>query len=263
VKLPITCLLSLVSIIGPTRNGQAGQEPARAMTVQEPLLRAAAAASPVPDYPTDSLKANSSGVAVAAVRIGVDGRPENVEILEAPDAHIAAAVQAAVGRWVVPWKTGPAGETARPRTGKLTFYFRIVDGVGRVLNPADMPGGRALPAPDRSPASTAGRGSPPPQTPGAARPASLKTITIMELEKLAGGDRPTVLDIGDREAFGREHLPGAVNIPIDELAVRAGIEHRRARAIVVDCTRDEMWRCQAAASMLVRQGFTNVSVLAR
>lgn len=225
-------------------------------------LRAAATVSPLPEYPGASLKKNVGGVAVAAVRIGVDGRVEEVVILEAPDEHIAEAVRMAVTRWVVPSRMGPAGETARPRTGKLTFYFQIANGGGRVRNPADMPGGSASPASGGSAAAAPGRTPAPSQRQGATSPRSAKTIALAELQK-GTDERPTILDIGERDAFRRGHLPGAINIPVDELPVRGGIELARSKAIAVDCTRDEMWRCQAAASMLARQGFPNVSVVVR
>jgi hypothetical protein len=44
------------------------------------------------------------------------------------------------------------------------------------------------------------------------------------MQKLAEAVRPIVPDIGARDAFKRGHWPGAVNIPVDELPVRAGIE---------------------------------------
>jgi len=241
------------------RQGKSG-----VINLRELSLRRAATVSPMPEYPRPSLERKASGVAVAALSIGLDGRPEKAEILEAPDSETAAAVQAAVMRWVVPWQSGPAGEPVRRRTGKLTFYFRIVDGRGRVFNPEDMPGGPRPPAPSGSAAARGAPGSPPPSsTPGTAAATSSKTIVVADMEKLPAGVRPVVLDIGVREAFKREHWPGAVNIPVDELSVRAGIELAGARAVAIDCTRDEMWRCQAAAAMLAQHGVTNVAVMIR
>jgi hypothetical protein len=132
---------------------------------------------------------------VAALSIGLDGRIEKVEILEAPDPDIATAVRAAVTRWVVPWQSRPAGEPARPRTGKLTFYFRIVDGAGRVFNPEDMPGEPRPRDSSRSAAPSGAKGSfPPSGTPGTAAGTSSKTITVADIEKLPA--RAIVLDVG-------------------------------------------------------------------
>jgi rhodanese-related sulfurtransferase len=82
------------------------------------------------------------------------------------------------------------------------------------------------------------------------------------MQKLAEAIRPVVLDIGERDAFRRDHTPGALNIPVDELPVRAGIELAGAK-VAIDCTRDEMWRCQAAGAMLGQQGLTQTLILVR
>ena len=233
------------------------------INLREPSLRRAASVSPLPEYPQTSLKSKVTGVAVASVSIGRDGRIDKVEILEAPDPDIAAAVREAVERWVVPWRSGPAGEPARPRTGKLTFYFRIVDGAGRVFNPEEMPGGPRPRQAGRSVPVPASRGSStPPAAPGTAEAPSSKTITVAEMKKLQPAARPLVLDIGSRDAFKRGHTPGAVNIPVDELPVRAGIELAGAK-VAIDCTRDEMWRCQAAGAILGQQGLTQTLILVR
>ena len=238
--------------------------------IQEASLRRSTTVSPTPEYPRASLERQIGGVAVAAVFIGLDGRTEKVEILEAPDSDIAAAVEAAMMRWVVPWQTGPAGESAKPRTSKLTFYFQITDGKGRVLNPAEMPGASGRLSSHRGPlpGSPPKRGVPPPpagapvaRAGGQSR--ATKTITVAKLQKRAGTDPVLVLDIGEREAFKRGHWPDAINIPADELPVRGGIELSRSRAIVIDCTQEGMWKCQAAGSMLAEQGFTNVTLLVR
>ena len=164
----------------------------------------------------------------------------------------------------MPWQSGPAGEPARPRTGKLTFYFRIVDGSGRVFNPEEMPGGPRLAVQSRSGAAPGARGSGPPSgAPATAAGTSVKTIGVVDMQKLAEAIRPVVLDIGSRDAFKRGQWPGAVNIPVDELPVRGGIELAGAMAVAIDCTRDEMWRCQAARTMLEQQGFTETVILVR
>lgn len=35
---------------------------------------------------------------------------------------------------------------------------------------------------------------------------------------LAGGDRPTLIDVRDRDEFAAGHIPGSKNIPLTELA---------------------------------------------
>ena len=232
---------------------------ARPVNLREMSLRQAAATKPMPEYPRASVAKKTTGVAVVTVAVGANGNVEKVDILEAPDDAIAGSVRNAVMRWTVPWKTGPDGEAARPRTGKLTFYFRIAGGVGRVFNPEDLEGGPAPPAAPRAPTPPPPR---PAAAPGSVSSASAKTISLDDLRRLAAATRPTVLDIGTREDFRRAHLDGAVNIPVDELAVRGGIELPAGKPVAIDCTRDEQWRCQAAASSLGQRGFP-VSIVLR
>jgi rhodanese-related sulfurtransferase len=169
---------------------------------------------------------------VASVRFDLDGKLSTVEILEAPDAHTAAAVRDALARWIV-----PPTQTKSPIRGKLTFYFQVRDGKGVVLDPDEMPGAPA------------------------ARHATAKTITVEEFKKRAG--KAIVLDVGERDAFKRGHWPGAVHIPADEMQIRGGPELPRDATIVIDCTQEQNFRCAAASSFLADQGFPSVLVMVR
>jgi rhodanese-related sulfurtransferase len=60
-----------------------------------------------------------------------------------------------------------------------------------------------------------------------------------------------VLDVREREDFKRGHRAGAVNIPRDELAIRAYIELERARPVVIDCSQAETRECRQAANLLL------------
>ncbi|HEX5064755.1 MAG TPA: rhodanese-like domain-containing protein [Myxococcota bacterium] len=76
-----------------------------------------------------------------------------------------------------------------------------------------------------------------------------------------GADRPFVLDVRTPEEFASGHVPGARNIPIDELASRTGeLEAQRQREVVVYCERGS--RARKAADALVAAGFTDVKLLA-
>ena len=75
--------------------------------------------------------------------------------------------------------------------------------------------------------------------------------------------RRSSLDVGEREAFKRGHWPGAVNIPADELQIRGGPELPRDGTIVIDCTQEQNFRCAAASSLLLEQGFPSVIVMVR
>jgi rhodanese-related sulfurtransferase len=232
---------------------------ARTILASEGGLRQMALTSVTPSYPASSVKAGVSGVAVAAVVTSTTkGGAPAVEILEAPDQAIGDAVREALGKWTFPVWT-------YPMEGKLTFYFRVEQGKGRVLNPQDMPGGPVIkPRPTYTPEN------PPPVSKSSLgsnvpllREESTTPITFDELQKLTSANRPTILDVGDRASFKRGHLDGAINIPYDELSVRAGIELRGRGRIVIDCTQEQTRSCVFADHALKEAGFKDVAILRR
>jgi hypothetical protein len=112
--------------------------------------------------------------------------------------------------------------------------------------------------PELSVAST-----PPPKSISGSHGETLETITVAAFKKEAASTEHLVLDFGERDAFKRGHWPGAVNIPLDELAVRAGPELPRHRLIVVDCTREDMQLCRWAGGRIVERQFPKVVLLVR
>jgi hypothetical protein len=243
---------SLVSTDGQSRVGT--------FRVAEWQLRELATSTPVPEYPASSLASKVSGVVVAAAAFGSDGRPHTIEILESPDAHTAAAAREAVSRWTVP---------GAHITGKVTFYFQVRNGKGVVLAPEQMPGASPPPRRPAPPPTTTWPPSAPIASPEAAAPAvrgahgeDLQTVAV-DVFKKEPGRAHIVLDIGERDAFRRGHWPGAVNIPLDELAVRGGIELPRDRRIVIDCTQDDIFLCRLGGGRLVEQEFTSIVLLVR
>jgi hypothetical protein len=243
--------------------------PQPALKMGEWALRESASFAPMPEYPRESLSAKVSGVVVAAVGFGLDGRAQSIEILESPDALTAAAVRAAVTRWTVPAGQGAGRPDNYVIQGKLTFYFQFRNGKGRVVDPDQMPGGTPRPKPRAavtiSPSGVPSLGvSPPaPKSMPGSHGETLETITVAAFKKQAASTKHLVVDSGEREAFKRGHWPGAVNIPFDELSVRGGPELPRERLIVVDCTREEMQLCRWAGGRLVEQKFPKVVLLVR
>jgi hypothetical protein len=73
----------------------------------------------------------------------------------------------------------------------------------------------------------------------------------------------TVLDIRSRVAFAAAHWPGALNIPYDELPVRAVRELAAATPLIIDCSRSESLRCRATARELGTQRTAAVSIAFR
>lgn len=92
-------------------------------------------------------------------------------------------------------------------------------------------------------------------------PYSLKEASLDEYSDVATLAGAQLLDTRDRAGFKREHSPRAVNIPADELEVRAHIELNTSRPVFIDCRYDEQAQCRLVGARLVRQGFTTVTVL--
>ncbi len=78
-------------------------------------------------------------------------------------------------------------------------------------------------------------------------------------------DRPAsewhLVDVRQPAEFAEGHLPGAVNLPLHVLAGREGmgLDLRRDRPVVLYCR--TLVRARAAADILARAGYTDVSVL--
>jgi rhodanese-related sulfurtransferase len=220
-------------------------------------MRWSAIQAPKPVYPKAAVDKGMAGVAVASILAGIDGRAETVVVLEAPDPSFAAAVRDALVRWT--FQPVAIMGSAYKSTARLTFYFRIENGAGQVLNPEEMPGARWPKKPD--PQKT--------ETQSAAAPILMGTpeslirfINENELKQELSSLRPVILDIRERDAFRQGHLEGAVNIPFAELQVRASIELPQARPLVVDCSSGDTWCGNPGAimSILTSRGFSKVSI---
>jgi TonB family protein len=218
-------------------------------------IRNSATKDPRPVYPKTAIDKGITGVVVASLLIRPDGRMETIVILEAPDPSLATAVREAVNQWTFrpdPWKNS--------LTGRLTFYFRIVNGRGRVLDPKEMPGSRwpkpSTPSDAKAQKSTEAKILQP------VPDALIHFINKNELSRQLASTHPIILDISERDAFRRGHLEGAVNIPFAELGERAPIELPPARPIIIDCSREGSW-CQSAGNIvgyLQSVGFSKLTI---
>jgi len=121
-------------------------------------------------------------------------------------------------------------------TGKLTFYFVIVQGAGRVLSPEEM-------------RTFLKFGKPAPGPP-------VQDIGEPALAAALKKPRTVLLDLSDREDFARSHRPGALNIPYNELASRARAEISLGSSVILDCTSTSLVLCRAAGRELQSYGFT-------
>jgi TonB family protein len=245
--MPAALVLSFLSPL-PVEQGQP-----KFVKVGEFTIRRVATKKPLPAYPPESVAKKRTGVAVAAIRSDVNGQVIEARILEAPDDAIGTAVRDALRTWTIPPMMVRGGSEPHEVTGKVTFYFQIVEGRGRVSNPEDLPGG-PKPEPAGGPPT-----SPPGVRPGGP-PASVAmsdhSAPDLEIDEpqfkrlLAATPPPTVLDVLERADFKRAPREGAINIPVDEVAVRSWIEIDRTRPVVIDCSRTETTYCQLAAHLL-------------
>ncbi|SRR5258706_9737303 len=88
-------------------------------------------------------------------------------------------------------------------------------------------------------------------------------ITVTELEQSLSlsADRVFLIDLMNKEDFAGNHIPGAVNIPVEELKDRIA-EIPKDKNIVVACRRGLM-KSDLALQQLHEAGFINATKLGR
>jgi predicted permease len=204
-----------------------------------------------PIYPAEAVRRGIEGVVVARIRAGRDSRMERVDILQTPDPLLATAVTQALMQWRI-------GSTGRSMAleGKVTFYFRLERGHGRVLNPEEMPGNAHV-WDAWKPASGAPRGAP-----TVVRQAGVASeIGETELQQRLAAGNAMLIDVRNRQDFAREHDPRATNLPGDEIIVRALVELPIAKTIVVDGSRGLPGWARQCVKDLHDVGFKDVVML--
>ncbi|HEX3994445.1 MAG TPA: rhodanese-like domain-containing protein [Acetobacteraceae bacterium] len=80
-------------------------------------------------------------------------------------------------------------------------------------------------------------------------------------QRLDAGDSLVLIDVRGSDEFTSPpgHLPGAINIPLPELAGRVAEVAAQSRSVVLVCKTDR--RSAKAAEMLLAAGLTDVAVL--
>lgn len=80
-----------------------------------------------------------------------------------------------------------------------------------------------------------------------------------ELNRLIASQATTLLDVREREAYELDPgEPTAINIPVNELPVRARIELSGSAPLVIDCSAGSIAVCRAAGMVLRDLGFSRV-----
>jgi len=246
----VKVVLQVVLIILAVLRTDAAQN---SVKVMEQTLRKQATIAPKPTFPPSAVKAKSNGPAVASVIAGVNGQFTLVDVVQAPDNAIRDAVVDALRQWrVTPVKIK---DQAREMSTRLVFYFHFINGqTPLVLNPDEVEGGPVWDA--STAAAKSKRIVITPQRPSLFEPT--REIVEADLKSLRG--RRVILDVGERDEFAQSHLRDAVNIPMDELLVRGGIEMPRDAYVVVDCRRNPGWYRQAT-TLLSSIGFGRMLLL--
>lgn len=84
-----------------------------------------------------------------------------------------------------------------------------------------------------------------------------KRATSLQVTQFINRGKTTLLDVRDAAEFALGHLRDAKNIPLAELAARAGdVDKSKARTIVVICQTGA--RADKAARLLAKAGYTDV-----
>ena len=92
---------------------------------------------------------------------------------------------------------------------------------------------------------------------GVAESAGTPISAAQLAHRIEEGSRPLVLDVRTREEFARGHIPGAINIPHDELPTRlTELPIAKSEEVVVHCQSGR--RAQLAAVALRESGYSNV-----
>lgn len=81
-----------------------------------------------------------------------------------------------------------------------------------------------------------------------------------ELKEILDSDRDFhLIEVLPEENFEEFHLPGAINIPVDELRTRmAGVVPNKDATIVVYCANPACTASDRAADLLAKMGYTDV-----
>lgn len=88
-----------------------------------------------------------------------------------------------------------------------------------------------------------------------------QNLTAAELARLIGREQVVLIDVREPDEFRGEHIKGAQHIPLGSLPAKlTDLEKHKADQVLLYCRSGN--RSSAAASMMVKAGFTNVGHLA-
>jgi thioredoxin-related protein len=106
-----------------------------------------------------------------------------------------------------------------------------------------------------------------------ANPVTRGSYTYAQVKQMQAQHKPfTLVDIRERDKFGNGHLPGAINIPLDEFEIRGPHEINKDSQLIVDCsycTECELRQrsnglpslCTISAQIVDEAGFRNLALV--
>lgn len=90
-------------------------------------------------------------------------------------------------------------------------------------------------------------------------PETLTTITAEELKDALESERPpVVINALAPEAHRARHIPGSINVPVDDIEQVPSLVPNKDEAIVVYCANADCTASPKAAQKLEEMGYTNV-----
>ena len=88
----------------------------------------------------------------------------------------------------------------------------------------------------------------------------MDTISTEELVELKNsGENFVLVDVLEKDHFNVGHIPGAVNIPLDQIATKALEKYDKDKHLVLYCASKSCEASPKAAKKLQKLGFENIT----
>jgi len=86
----------------------------------------------------------------------------------------------------------------------------------------------------------------------------MKTITTEKLHEKLKNNGIHLIEVLNEEKYNKEHIKGAINIPLNRIATESKDKFEKDDEIVVYCSDEDCTASPTAAKKLDKQGFRNV-----